>query len=85
MGYIAGDRKGRSYGVQIAGRRGRRPLRSAVREEMVYNPSVTALPCHLPLHKGGFSPYNNFTNYAVSICKQVNIILQDLLLIIFMV
>ena len=19
-----------------------------------YNPSVTALPCHLPLHKGGF-------------------------------
>ena len=44
------------------------------------NPSVTASPCHLPLHKGGFSPYNNFTNYAVSICKGTQIIPQDLLL-----
>ena len=33
-------------------------------------------PCHLPLHKGGFGAYNNFTNYAVSICKQRSIIPQ---------
>ena len=46
---------------------------------MLYNPSVTAPPCHLPLHKGGFGTYNNFTNYAVSICKSQEIIPPDLL------
>ena len=35
-----------------------------------------------PLHKGAFpAPYNNFTNYAVSTCKQSGIILADLLFV----
>ena len=29
---------------------------------------------HLPLHKGGFGACNNFTNYAVSICKPAEIV-----------
>ena len=37
-------------------------------------PPSRLAPCHLPLHKGGFGAYNNFTNYAVSICKQGRII-----------
>ena len=39
-----------------------------------YNPSVTASPCHLPLHKGGFGAYNHFTNYDAIICKRQEII-----------
>ena len=41
-------------------------------------PPSRLTPCHLPLHKGGFSPYNNFTNYAVSICKRQEIIPQNI-------
>jgi hypothetical protein len=47
------------------GRRLRRPART---------PSVNAGRAVV-----GASPYNNFTNYAVSICKQSGIILADLL------
>ena len=39
----------------------------------------TAYAVPLPLGEGGFYAYNNFTNYAVSICKRQEIIPQDLL------
>ena len=39
-------------------------------------PPSRLTPCHLSLHKGGFGAYNNFTNYAVSICKRQEIILS---------
>ena len=48
-------------------------------------PPSRLAPCHLPLHKGGFSPYNNFTNYDAIICKRGRFILADLLLMINMV
>ena len=38
-------------------------------------PPSRLAPCHLPLHKGGFGAYNNFTNYAVSVCKTGRFIL----------
>jgi len=37
----------------------------------------TAYAVPLPLGEGGFYTYNNFTNYAVSICKWQEIIPQD--------
>ena len=42
-------------------------------------PSVICFANATSLKEGGKSAYNNFTNYAVSICKQTEIILQDLL------
>ena len=38
----------------------------------------TAYAVPLPLGEGGFYAYNNFTNYAVSICKLTEIIPQYL-------
>ena len=29
-----------------------------------YNPSVTAAPCHLPLHKGGLPDSNAFASFG---------------------
>ena len=34
-----------------------------------YNPSVTALPCHLPLHKGGYHININFSVYCINKIK----------------
>ena len=48
--------------------RGRRPRRPAGTSSVSAQRAVV-----------GASPYNNFTNYAVSICKQTEIILTDLL------
>ena len=42
-------------------------------------PSVICFANATSLKEGGKTAYNNFTNYAVSICKQRSIIPQDLL------
>ena len=43
-------------------------------------PSVICFANATSLKEGGKAAYNNFTNYAVSICKRTEIIPQDLLL-----
>ena len=42
-------------------------------------PSVICFANATSLKEGGKATYNNFTNYAVSICKRAEIIPQDLL------
>ena len=48
-----------------------------------FNPSAQPTPqlftIHYSLFTGAACAYNNFTNYAVSICKLTEIIPQDLL------